>query len=83
MILHTEYPKSFEMLEQASQEENESEQYNLGKENFIGDEIINNNASYNKTNSEGSENAPEDSAYISDDQDQDRIVNESSIYEDE
>ena len=32
---------------------------------------------------EGSENAPEDSGFLSDDAEQERIVNESSLYQDE
>lgn len=48
--------------------------------------MIRNNIIYQieKTSSEGSENAPEDSGFLSDDgEGQERIVNESSLYNEE
>ena len=64
MILHTEYPKSFEMLEQASQED-EADYYEHLKQGPQS-KIINDSQVINNESDDGSENAPEDSAYISD-----------------
>lgn len=72
-ILHTEYPVQYEMLEQISQEDAGEMEYELGCK------IKDRKGQYIET---GSENAPDDSAYLSGDDDyEQRIVNESDLQE--
>ena len=57
-ILHTEYPMQYEMLEQISQED-------AGEEEYQQQNLRMQKGGYIET---GSENAPEDSAYISEEE---------------
>lgn len=72
IILYTEYPQVHEMLEMASQEDDDQEDNDYE----IDPRVI-------VYSDQGSENAPEDSAYISDEQNcQEKIINESSLMDD-